>query len=45
MEKDFRVMTVQMIQYLGRKTLEGKIKKLQEMFNKEVEDLKIKLAQ
>ena len=38
-EKDFRVTTVRMIQDLGKK-LEAKIEKLQEMFNKEIEDLK-----
>ena len=38
-EKEFRVMIVKMIQDL-RKRMEGQTKKLQEMFNKELEDLK-----
>ena len=33
-EKEFRIMIVKMIQYLG-KTMEAKIKKMQEMFNKD----------
>ena len=36
-EKDFRVMTVKMIQDLG-KNLEAKTDKLREAFNKEMED-------
>ena len=34
-----------MIQDLGKKKLEAKIDKLQETFNKEAEDLKIKQAE
>ena len=40
-EKEFRVMTVKIIQDL-RKRMEPQNKKLQEMFNKELEDLKNK---
>ena len=43
-EKDFRIMIVRMIQDL-RKKLEAKINKLQEYFNKEIEDLKNKQAE
>ena len=39
-DKDFRVMTVRMIQDLRGK-LEAKISNLQKMFNKEIEDVKI----
>ena len=35
-EKEFRVMIVKMIQYL-RKRMEAWIKKIQEMFNKDLE--------
>ena len=38
-EKDFRITMVNMIQYLGVKKVEAKIKKLQDIFNKEVKDL------
>ena len=38
-EKEFRIMIVKMIQDL-RKTIEAKIKKMQEMFNKDLEELK-----
>lgn len=40
-EKEFRVMTVKIIQDL-RKRMETQNKKLQEMFNQELEDLKTK---
>ena len=40
-EKEFRVMIVQMIQNL-RKIIEAQTEKIQEMFNKELEDLKNK---
>ena len=40
-EKDFRIIIVRMIRDLGKK-LKAKIIKLQEMFNKEIEDLKNK---
>ena len=38
-EKEFRVMIVKMIQNLG---IEARIKKIQEMFNKDLEELKNK---
>ena len=38
-EKEFRVMIVKMIQNLG---IEARIKKIQEMFNKDLEELKSK---
>ena len=41
LEKEFRIMIVKMIQYLG-KTMEAKIEKMQEMFNKDLEELKNK---
>ena len=40
-EKEFRLMIVKMIQDLG-KTMEAKIKKMQEMCNKDLEELKNK---
>ena len=40
-EKEFRIMIVKMIQDLG-KTMEAKIEKRQEMFNKDLEELKNK---
>ena len=40
-EKEFRIMIVRMIQDLGRR-MEAKIKKTQEMFNKDLEELKDK---
>ena len=40
-EKEFRIMTVKMIQDLG-KTMEAKIRKMQKMFNKDLEELKNK---
>ena len=40
-KKEFRVVTVNMIQYLGKR-IEAQIKKMQEMFNKELEELKNK---
>ena len=40
-EKEFRIMTVKMIQDLGKK-MEAKIEKMQETFNKDLEDLKNK---
>ena len=40
-EKEFRIMTVKMIQDLGKR-MEAKIKKMQEMFNKDLEELKNK---
>ena len=40
-EKEFRMMIVKMIQDL-RKRMEAKIKKMPEMFNKDLEELKNK---
>ena len=40
-EKEFRIMIVKMIQDLGKR-IQAKIKKMQEMFNKELEELKNK---
>ena len=40
-EKEFRIMIVKILQD-HRKTMEAKIKKIQEMFNKELEELKNK---
>ena len=40
-EKEFRIMIVKMIQDFG-KTMEAKIEKVQEMFNKDLEELKNK---
>ena len=40
-EKEFRVMIVKMIQNLGNK-MEARIEKIQEMFNKDLEELKNK---
>ena len=40
-EKEFRVMTVKMIQDLGKR-VEAQIEKTQEMFNKDLEELKNK---
>lgn len=40
-EKEFRVMRVKIIQDFG-KVMEAQTKKIQQMFNKELEDLKIK---
>ena len=40
-EKEFRVMIVKMIQDLGNR-MEAWIKKIQEMFNKDLEELKNK---
>ena len=40
-EKEFRIMRVKMIQDL-RITMEAKIEKMQEMFNKDLEELKNK---
>ena len=40
-EKEFRIMIVKMIQDLGRRT-EAKIEKMQEIFNKDLEELKNK---
>ena len=40
-EKEFRIMIVKMIQDLGKR-MEGKIKKMQEMFNEDLEELKNK---
>ena len=38
-EKEFRIMIVKMIQNLGNRT-EARIEKIQEMFNKDLEELK-----
>ena len=43
-EKDFRLMTIKMIQDLRNK-LETKIDKLKETLNKEIEDINIKQAE
>ena len=40
-EKEFRIMIVKMIQDLGKR-MEAKVKKMQEMFNKDLEELKNK---
>ena len=40
-EKEFRIMIVKMIQDLG-KSMEAKVEKMQEMFNKDLEELKNK---
>ena len=40
-EKEFRIMIVKMIQDIWKR-MEAKIKKMQEMFNKDLEDLKNK---
>ena len=40
-EKEFRIMTVKMIQDLGKR-MEAKIEKMQEMFNKDLKELKDK---
>ena len=40
-EKEFRIMIVQIIQDLGKR-MEAKIEKMQEMFNKDLEELKNK---
>ena len=40
-EKEFRIMIVKMIQDLGKR-MEAKIKNMQEMFNKDLEELKNK---
>ena len=40
-EKEFRIMIVKMIQDL-RKRMEAKIEKMQEMFNKDIKNLKDK---
>ena len=40
-EKEFRIMIVKMIQDLGKR-MEAKIVKMQEMFNKDLEELKNK---
>ena len=40
-EKEFRIMIVKMIQDLGKR-MEAKIKKMQEMFKKDLEELKNK---
>ena len=40
-EKEFRIMIVKMIQDLGKR-MEVKIEKIQEMFNKDLEELKNK---
>ena len=38
-EKEFRIMIVKMIRDLGKR-MEAKIEKMQEMFNKDLEELK-----
>ena len=40
-EKEFRIMIVKMIQDLGKR-MEAKMEKMQEMFNKDIEELKNK---
>ena len=40
-EKEFRIVIVKMIQDLGKR-MEAKIEKMQEMFNKDLEELKNK---
>ena len=41
LEKEFRIMTVNMIQDLGKR-MEAKIEKMQEMFTKDLQELKNK---
>ena len=41
LEKEFRIMIMKMIQDLGKRT-EARIEKTQEMFNKDLEELKNK---
>ena len=41
LEKEFKIMVVKVIQDLGNR-MEAKIKKMQEMFNKDIEELKNK---
>ena len=41
LEKEFRIMTVNMIQDLGEK-MEAKIEKMQEVFTKDLQELKNK---
>ena len=43
-EKEFRIMIVKVIQDLGKR-LEAKMEKMQEMFNKDLEELKNKEEQ
>ena len=43
-EKEFRIMIVKMIQHLGKR-MEAKIEKMQETFNKDLEELKNKQAE
>ena len=43
-DKEFRVMIVKMIQDIGKR-MEEKIKKMQEMFNKDLEELKKQTTQ
>ena len=43
-EKEFRIMIVKMIQDL-RKRMEAKIEKIQDMFNKDLEELKNKQSE
>ena len=43
-EKEFRIMIVKMIQDLGKR-MEAKIEKMQEMFTKDLEELKNKQTQ
>ena len=40
-EKEFTIMTVKVIQDLGKR-MEAKIEKMQEMFNKDLDELKKK---
>ena len=40
-EKEFRIMRLKMVQDLGKR-MEAKIKKMQEMFNKDLEELQKK---
>ena len=43
-EKEFRIMIVKMIQDLGKR-MEAKVEKMQETFNKDLEELKNKQAE
>ena len=43
-EKEFRIMIVKMIQDLGKR-MEAKIKKMQGLFTKDIEELKIKQSE
>lgn len=43
-EKEFRIIIVRMIQDI-RERIEARIKKMQEMFNKDIEEIKKRVSQ